>query len=163
MDLVVKDGSRVGTIYFIIDEANIAKQLRRPWVSVASDAASLATEGAFLKSNPHPRAYGTFARVLGKYVREDSVLTLEEAVRRLTLLPATNLRIARRGALKPGYFADIVVFDPRTIRDNATFEQPHQYATGVRDVFVNGVAVLADGKHTGATPGRVVLGPGAKP
>lgn len=162
MDLVVKDGSRVGTIYFIINEDNIAKQLRKPWVSVGSDAGSLAAEGVFLKSNPHPRAYGSFARVLGKYVREDSVLTLEEAVRRMTSLPASNLRIKRRGALKPGYFADIVVFDPKTIRDNATFEQPHQYATGVRDVFVNGVAVLAKGEHTGAKPGRVVLGPGAR-
>lgn len=162
MDLVVKDGSRVGTIYFIINEDNIAKQLRKPWVSVGSDAGSLAAEGVFLKSNPHPRAYGSFARILGKYVREDSVLTLQEAVRRMTSLPATNLRIRRRGALKPGYFADIVVFDPKTIRDNATFEQPHQYATGVRDVFVNGTAVLARGEHTGAKPGRVVLGPGAR-
>jgi len=122
----------------------------------------LATEGVFLKSNPHPRAYGTFARVLGKYVREDSVLTLQEAVRRLTALPAGNLRIKRRGSLKPGYFADVVVFDPATIRDNATFEQPHQYASGVREVFVNGVMVLSKGEHTGAKPGRVVLGPGAK-
>jgi N-acyl-D-amino-acid deacylase len=162
MDLVVKDGSRVGTIYFIIDEDNIAAQIRKPWVSVGSDAGSLATEGKFLKSNTHPRAYGTFARFLGKYVRDDSVITLPEAIRRLTTLPATNLRIARRGALKPGYHADVVVFDPRIIRDNATFEQPHQYATGVRDVFVNGVQVLKDGEHTGATPGRVVLGPGAK-
>ncbi|BAH39385.1 D-aminoacylase [Gemmatimonas aurantiaca T-27] len=162
MDLVVKDGSRVGTIYFIINEDNIAKQLQRPWVSVGSDAGSLATEGVFLKSNPHPRAYGTFARVLGKYVREDSVLTLQEAVRRLTALPAGNLRIKRRGSLKPGYFADVVVFDPATIRDNATFEQPHQYASGVREVFVNGVMVLSKGEHTGAKPGRVVLGPGAK-
>ncbi|MFY7950764.1 MAG: N-acyl-D-amino-acid deacylase family protein [Gemmatimonas sp.] len=162
MDLVVKDGTRVGTIYFIINEDNIAAQLRKPWVSVGSDAASMATEGAFLKSNTHPRAYGTFARFLGKYVRDEQVLTLQEGIRRLTSLPATNLRIARRGWLKPGYHADVVVFDPRTIRDNATFEQPHQYATGVRDVFVNGVPVLRAGEHTGATPGRVVLGPGAK-
>ncbi|MCZ8203443.1 D-aminoacylase [Gemmatimonas sp.] len=162
MDLVVKDGTRVGTIYFIINEDNIAAQLRKPWVSVGSDAASMATEGAFLKSNTHPRAYGTFARFLGKYVRDEQVLTLQEGIRRLTSLPATNLRIARRGWLKPGYHADVVVFDPRTIRDNATFEQPHQYATGVRDVFVNGVQVLKEGEHTGATPGRVVLGPGAK-
>ena len=161
MDLVVKDGTRVGTIYFIINEDNIAAQLRKPWVSVGSDAASMATEGAFLKSNTHPRAYGTFARFLGKYVRDEQVLTLQEGIRRLTSLPATNLRIARRGWLKPGYHADVVVFDPRTIRDNATFEQPHQYATGVRDVFVNGVQVLKAGEHTGATPGRVVLGPGA--
>jgi N-acyl-D-amino-acid deacylase len=161
MDLVVKDGTRVGTIYFIINEDNIAAQLRKPWVSVGSDAASMATEGAILKSNTHPRAYGTFARFLGKYVRDEQVLTLQEGIRRLTSLPATNLRIARRGWLKPGYHADVVVFDPRTIRDNATFEQPHQYATGVRDVFVNGVQVLKAGEHTGATPGRVVLGPGA--
>jgi N-acyl-D-amino-acid deacylase len=162
MDLVVRDGTRVGTIYFVINEDNIAKQLKKPWVSAGSDAESQAPEGAFLKSNPHPRAYGTFARILGKYVREDKVIPLEEAVRRLSSLPATNLRLARRGALKVGHYADVVVFDPKTIRDNATFEQPHQYATGVRDVFVNGVAVLRDGEHTGATPGRVVLGAGAK-
>jgi N-acyl-D-amino-acid deacylase len=163
MDLVVKDGSRVGTIYFMMDEANIRAELAKPWVSVGSDAEALAPEGAFLKSNPHPRAYGTFARVLGKYVREDKVIPLEEAVRRLTSLPAANLRIARRGALVPGHFADVVVFDPATITDHATFEEPHQYATGVRDVFVNGVQVLAGGEHTGAKPGRVVRGPGWKP
>ena len=162
MDLVVKDGTRVGTIYFIIDEDNIAAQIRKPWVSVGSDAGSMAPEGNFIKSNTHPRAYGTFARFLGRYVREQQLITLQEGIRRLTSLPAGNLRIARRGALKPGYFADVVVFDPKTIRDHATFEQPHQYATGVRDVFVNGVQVLANGEHTGATPGRVVLGPGAK-
>jgi N-acyl-D-amino-acid deacylase len=163
MDLVVKDGSRVGTIYFMMDEANIRAELAKPWVSVGSDAEALAPEGAFLKSNPHPRAYGTFARVLGKYVREDKVIPLEEAVRRLTSLPAANLRIARRGALVPGHFADVVVFDPATITDHATFEEPHRYATGVRDVFVNGVQVLAGGEHTGAKPGRVVRGPGWKP
>lgn len=162
MDLVVKDGTRVGTIYFIIDESNIAAQIRKPWVSVGSDAASMAPEGNFLKSNTHPRAYGTFARFLGKYVRDERVITLQEGIRRLTSLPAANLRITRRGWLKPGYHADIVIFDPTTIRDNATFEQPHQYATGVRDVFVNGVQVLENGEHTGAKPGRVVLGPGAK-
>ena len=162
MDLVVKDGTRVGTIYFIIIEDNIAAQIRKPWVSVGSDAASMATEGNFLKSNTHPRAYGTFARFLGKYVRDEQVISLQEGIRRLTSLPATNLRIARRGWLKPGYHADVVIFDPKTIRDNATFEQPHQYATGVRDVFVNGEQVLKNGEHTGATPGRVVLGPGAK-
>jgi N-acyl-D-amino-acid deacylase len=162
MDLVVRDGSRVGTIYFIINEDNIAAQLRKPWVSVGSDAASLAPEGVFLKSNPHPRAYGTFARILAKYVRTDSVLTLPDAVRRMTALPATNLKLARRGMLAPGYFADVVVFDPATVQDHATFEQPHQLATGVRDVFVNGTAVLRGGEHTGATPGRVVLGPGAR-
>ncbi|MDQ8160192.1 MAG: D-aminoacylase [Gemmatimonadota bacterium] len=161
MDLVVKDGTRVGTIYFIIDEDNIAKQLRKPWVSVGSDAGSLAPEGAFLKSNPHPRAYGSFARVLGKYTRDEQVLTLQEAVRRMSALPAANLRLARRGTLTPGAFADVVLFDPAAIRDNATFEQPHQYATGMRHVFVNGVQVLKDGEHTNATPGRVVLGAGA--
>jgi N-acyl-D-amino-acid deacylase len=152
----------VGTIYFIITEDNIAAQLKKPWVSVGSDAGSMAPEGNFLKSNTHPRAYGTFARVLGKYVREDKVITLQEAVRRMTSLPATNLRLPRRGTLTKGAFADVVIFDPATVRDNATFEQPHQYATGVRDVFVNGVPVLRNGEHTGATPGRVVLGPGAK-
>lgn len=162
MDLVIRDGTRVGTIYFIIDEDNIVAQLRKPWVSVGSDAGSMAPEGNFIKSNTHPRAYGTFARVLGRYVREQKVISLQEAVRRMTSLPATNLRLARRGSLKPGYFADVVVFDPATVRDNATFEQPHQYATGVRDVFVNGVPVLVNGEHTGAKPGRVVLGPGAK-
>lgn len=162
MDLVIKDGTRVGTIYFLMDEDNIAMQLRKPWVSVGSDAGSLASEGVFLKSNPHPRAYGTFARILGKYVRSDTVLTLQEAVRRMTSLPATNLRIARRGSLAVGQHADVVVFNPATISDRATFAQPHQYAVGMRDVFVNGVAVLRDGEHTGAKPGRVVLGPGAK-
>ncbi|MEN9508187.1 MAG: hypothetical protein RLZZ621_750 [Gemmatimonadota bacterium] len=162
MDLVIRDGSRVGTIYFIISEDNIAAQLKKPWVSVGSDAGSLAAEGVFLKSNPHPRAYGTFARILGKYVRDEQVISLEEAVRRMTSLPASNLRIQRRGALKPGHFADVVVFDPKTVGDRATFEQPHQYAVGMRDVLVNGVPVLRDGEHTGAKPGRVVLGPGAK-
>jgi N-acyl-D-amino-acid deacylase len=162
MDLVIRDGSRVGTIYFIISEDNIAAQLKKPWVSVGSDAGSLAAEGVFLKSNPHPRAYGTFARILGKYVRDEQVISLEEAVRRMTSLPASNLRIQRRGTLKPGHFADVVVFDPKTVGDRATFEQPHQYAVGMRDVLVNGVPVLRDGEHTGAKPGRVVLGPGAK-
>jgi len=161
MDLVIKDGSRVGTIYFIINEDNIAAQLRKPWVSVGSDAGSMAAEGVFLKSNPHPRAYGSFARVLGKYVRDEQVISLAEAVRRMSALPAANLRLARRGTLAVGSFADVIVFDPATIRDNATFEQPHQYATGMRHVFVNGVAVLTDGEHTGAKPGRVVLGAGA--
>jgi N-acyl-D-amino-acid deacylase len=162
MDLVVKDGSRVNTVYFIIDEANIARELQKPWVSIGSDAASLAAEGVFLKSSTHPRAYGTFARMLGKYVRDDTVLSLAEAIRRLTSLPAMNLRITRRGQLKPGFLADVVIFNAQTIRDNATFDVPHQYATGVRDVLVNGVPVLRNGEHTGATPGRVVLGPGAK-
>jgi N-acyl-D-amino-acid deacylase len=162
MDLVIQDGSRVGTVYFMMDEANLAKQIRKPWVSFGSDAESLAPEGPFLKSNPHPRAYGTFARLLGKYVRDEKVIPLEEAVRRLTTLPAENLKLRRRGALAPGYHADIVIFDPATIQDHATFEKPHQYSTGVRDVFVNGVQVLKDGEHTGALPGRVVRGPGWK-
>jgi N-acyl-D-amino-acid deacylase len=160
MDLVVQNGGDVGTIYFIISEENIHAELARPWVSLGSDEGSFAPEGVFLKSNPHPRAYGTFARFLGKYVREDHVMPLQEAIRRLTSLPASELRIARRGSLTQGSFADIVIFDPATIADHATFEQPHQYATGVRDVFVNGVQVLANGEHTGAKPGRVVRGPG---
>jgi N-acyl-D-amino-acid deacylase len=160
MDLVIEDGSRVGTVYFMMSEENVRKQLRLPWVSFGSDADSQAPAGPFLKSNPHPRAYGNFARLLGKYVREERVLSLEDAVRRLTTLPAEHLRLDRRGALKPGYFADVVVFDPATIADRATYERPHQFAVGVRDVWVNGQAVLRDGRHTGAKPGRVVRGPG---
>ena len=160
IDLVIEDDSRVGTVYFLMSEENIRKQIREPWVSFGSDAASAAPEGVFLKSNPHPRAYGTFARVLGKYVRDEKVITLEEAIRRLTSLPATNLKIDRRGLLRPGYFADVVIFDPKAIRDHATFEKPHQYSTGMTHVFVNGVPVLRDGEHTGARPGRVVRGSG---
>ena len=160
MDLVVADDSRVGTVYFLMSEDNIRKQIARPWVSFGSDAGSLAPDGVFLNSNPHPRAYGTFARLLGKYVRDEAVIPLEEAVRRLTSLPAENLRIRKRGSLVPGNYADVVVFDARTITDHATFEEPHQYASGVRHVFVNGTQVLADGSHTGALPGRVVRGPG---
>jgi N-acyl-D-amino-acid deacylase len=160
MDLVIADDSRVGTVYFLMSEDNIKKQIALPWVSFDSDAESLAPEGVFLKSNPHPRAYGTFARLLGKYVREENVISLEEAIRRLTSLPAENLKLQKRGALKAGYHADVVVFDPATIQDHATFDQPNQYSTGVQHVFVNGVQVLRDGEHTGATPGRVVRGPG---
>ena len=160
MDLVVEDGSRVGTVYFMMSEENVQKQIAVPWVSFDSDAESLAPEGVFLQSNPHPRAYGTFARLLGKYVREEGVIPLEEAIRRLTSLPATNLRIKDRGRLAIGHYADIVVFDPAAIVDHATFAEPHQYATGVVHVFVNGTQVLADGEHTGAMPGRVVRGPG---
>lgn len=162
MDLVIEDDSRVGVVYFLMSEDNIEKQIALPWMSFGSDAASMATEGVFLKSNTHPRAYGNFARLLGKYVREQGVISLEEAVRRLTSLPAENLKLDRRGRLKPGYFADVVVFDPETIQDHATFEEPHQYATGMVHVFVNGVQVLRDGEHTGAKPGRVVRGPGWK-
>jgi N-acyl-D-amino-acid deacylase len=160
MDLVVADDSRVGTVYFLMSEDNIRKQIALPWVSFGSDAGSLAPEGVFLKSNPHPRAYGNFSRLLGKYVRDERVIPLTEAVRRLTSLPAGNLKLRRRGALRPGYFADVVVFNPDSIADHATFEQPHQYATGMVHVFVNGEQVLRDGEHTGALPGRVVRGPG---
>ncbi len=160
MDLVVQDGSRVGTVYFLMSEANVRRQLGLPWVSFGSDAGSYATEGVFLKSSAHPRAYGNVARLLGKYVRDEKVLPLQDAIRRLTSLPADNLKLRDRGRLAPGYFADVVVFDPNTIQDHATFEKPHQYSTGVRDVFVNGVQVLSNGEHTGALPGRVVRGPG---
>ncbi len=162
MDLVIEDGSRVDTVYFIMAEDNIGKKIARPWVSLGSDAESLAPENVFLKSNPHPRAYGNFARLLGKYVREEKIISLTEAIRRMTSLPATNLRIRNRGMIREGYFADVVVFDPKTIQDHATFERPHQYSSGMRHVFVNGVQVLKDGEHTGATPGRVVRGPGWK-
>jgi N-acyl-D-amino-acid deacylase len=160
IDLVVEDDSRIGAVYFLMSEDNIRKQLALPWVSFGSDAGSPAPEGVFLKSNPHPRAYGNFARLLGKYVREEKIVALPEAIRRLTSLPASNLKLDRRGLLRPGYFADVVVFDPQTISDHATFEKPHQYSTGVTHVFVNGVQVLRDGQHTGAMPGRVVRGPG---
>ena len=160
MDLIVEDGSRVGAVYFTQSEDIVREAVALPWVSFNSDAGSLAPEGVFLKSNPHPRAYGSFARVLAKYVREEKVITLEEAIRKLSGLPAKNLKLDRRGELQEGYFADVVVFDPETIQDHATFVEPHQYATGVLHVFVNGVQVLKDGEHTGATPGRVVRGPG---
>jgi N-acyl-D-amino-acid deacylase len=160
MDLVIEDDSRVGTVYFLMSEENVRKQIVLPWMSFCSDAGSPATEGPFLKSNPHPRAYGNFARLLGRYVRDEKVVPLQEAVRRLTSLPAENLKLEGRGRLAPGYFADLVVFDPGSIRDHATFRDPHQYSTGVVHVFVNGTQVVRDGKHTGATPGRVVRGPG---
>lgn len=160
MDLVLEDRSRIGTIYFLMSEENIKKQIRLPWVSFGSDAASIAPEGVFLKSSAHPRAYGNFARLLGKYVRDEKVISLTEAIRRLTGLPATNLELVHRGFLKPGMFADVVVFDPKTIADRATFENPHQFAVGVKHVFVNGVQVLKDGEHTGAKPGRALWGPG---
>jgi N-acyl-D-amino-acid deacylase len=162
IDLVIEDGSRVSTIYFLMSEENVKEQIKLPWVSFCSDAGSLATEGVFLKSSTHPRAYGNFARLLGKYVRDEHVIPLAEAIRRLTSLPAENLKLDRRGRLEKGYYADVVVFDPNTVCDNATYEKPHQYATGVVDVLVNGTQVLKDGEHTGATPGRVVRGPGWK-
>jgi len=160
MDLVAMDESRVGTVYFIMSEENVEKKIALPWVSFCSDAGAPAVEGIFLQSNPHPRAYGSFVRLLGKYVREERVIPLGEAIRRLTALPAGNLGIRQRGLLEPGYFADVVVFDPATVTDNATFQEPHQYATGVTHVFVNGTQVVRDGDHTGAKPGRVVRGPG---
>ncbi len=160
LDLVLEDQSRVGTVYFLMNEDNIKKQIKYPWVSFGSDAESMAPEGVFLKSNPHPRAYGNFARLLGKYVRDEKVITLEEAIRRLSGLPATNLGLDRRGFLKKGFFADVVIFDPKTIADKATFEKPHQFAVGVRDVFVNGQQLLKNGEHTGKFSGRALWGPG---
>ena len=160
MDLVLEDDSRVGTAYFVISEDNIRKELKIPWVSLGSDAESSAPEGVFLKSSTHPRAYGTFARVLGKYVREEKLLTLEDAIRRMTSLPAENLKLDRRGMLKPGNYADVVIFDPASVQDHSTYVQPLQYATGMIHVIVNGTLVLKDGEHTGAKPGQVVRGPG---
>ena len=160
MDLVIEDDSRVGTVYFLMSEDNVRRQISLPWLSFGSDAEAPATEGVFLKSNPHPRAYGNFARVLGKYVREEKVMPLEEAIRKLTSLPSGNLKIRDRGLLKKGYFADLAIFDAAKIQDHATFDKPHQYATGMRHVFVNGVQVLKDGEPTGAAAGRVVRGPG---
>lgn len=160
MDLVVADDSRVGTVYFLMSEENIGKQIALPWVSFGSDAGSLAPEGVFLGSNPHPRAYGNFARLLGRYVRDRQIISLAEAVRRLSGLPADNLSLRRRGRLAPGFFADVVVFDPARIQDHATFSEPHQFSEGVHYVLVNGSLVLRDGEPTGATPGRVVRGPG---
>ncbi len=162
MDLVIADGSRVGTVYFLMSEENLKKQIALPYMSFGSDGASMATEGVFLKNSTHPRSYGNFARLLGKYVRDEKVITLEEAVRKLTSLPTSNLGIKRRGLLKVGYYADIVLFDPNSIQDNSTFENPHQYATGVNHVFINGIQVLKDGEHTDARPGRFVKGPGFK-
>lgn len=162
ISLVIDDGSRVGTVYFLMSEENIKKQIKFPWMSFGSDAGSLAPEGDFLKSSSHPRAYGNFSRLLGKYVRDEKVITLHEAIYKLTSLPASNLKIKKRGLLKPGYFADVVIFDPKKIQDHATFENPHQLSTGVEHVFVNGTQVLNNGNHTGKFPGRVVRGPGWK-
>jgi len=162
IDLVIEDDSRVSTIYFLMSEENVKKQIKLPWVSFCSDAGSLAPEGVFLKSSTHPRAYGNFARLLGKYVRQEKVITLAEAVRHLSSCPAENLKLEKRGKLEKGYYADIVVFDPDTISDHATYEKPHQYATGMVHVFVNGTQVFKDGEHTGEKPGRFVRGPGWK-
>ena len=160
MQLVVEDDSRVGAVYFLMCEENVEKQIALPWVSFGSDAGAPSPEGVFLERNPHPRAYGNFARLLGHYVRERGVISLEAAIRKLTSLPAENLAIRERGRLEPGYWADVVVFDPNTISDHATFVEPHQLATGVQHVLVNGELVLEDRVHTGATPGQVVRGPG---
>ena len=156
IDMVIEDDSRVGTIYFLMSEDNIRKQIAQPWVTFGSDASAPAPEGVFLKSHEHPRAYGNFANLLGKYVRDDHVIPLQEAIKRMTYLAASQLHIPERGLLRPGYLADVVVFDPQTIAARATYPDPHQYATGIADVFVNGVQVLRDGEHTGAKPGRVV-------
>ncbi len=162
MDLVIEDGSRVDTVYFLMSEENLRKQIQLPWVSFGSDAQSLAPRGVFLKSNVHPRAYGTFARLLGKYVRDEQVIPLPEAIRRLTSLPAENLKLVDRGRLRKHYFADVVVLDPDQITDHATYAQPHQFSTGIRHVFVNGQQVLREGDHTGALPGRIIDGPGKR-
>jgi N-acyl-D-amino-acid deacylase len=160
IDLVIEDDSRVDAVYFMMSEDNVRRKVAKPWISFGSDAGAPAAEGAFMDSNPHPRAYGNFSRLLGQYVREEKIITVQEAIRRLTSLPAYNIGISDRGQLSEGYYADVVVFDPRRIADQATFEEPHQYATGVWHVFVNGEQVLRNGRHTGATPGRVVRGPG---
>ena len=162
IDLVIADGSRVGTVYFLMSEENLKKQIALPYMSFGSDAASQAPEGVFLNSSAHPRTYGNFSRLLGKYVRDEQIISIEEAVRKLTSLPASNLKINKRGSLNKGYFADLAIFNPETIQDRATFSEPHQLSTGMIHVFVNGEQVLKDGKHTGATPGRVVRGPGYK-
>ncbi len=160
IDLVIEDDSRVDAAYVLMSEFNVSRKAARPWVSFGSDAAAPATEGVFLNSSPHPRAYGTFARVIARFVNDEKLMSMEEAIRRMTSLPAFNTGIRGRGRIARDYYADVVVFDPRGFRDHATFEQPHQYASGVHHVFVNGVQVLNDGEHTGATPGRVVRGPG---
>ncbi|MDH5602428.1 MAG: amidohydrolase family protein, partial [Cyclobacteriaceae bacterium] len=162
IELVIRDDTRVGTVYFLMSEENVKKNIALSWLGFCSDSGSMAPEGVFLNSNPHPRAYGTFSRLLGKYVREEKVISLEEAVRKLTSLPATNMKLKRRGQLKEGFYADVVIFDATKIQDHATFEKPHQYATGMQHVFVNGVQVLKNGEHTNALPGRFVKGPGFK-
>jgi N-acyl-D-amino-acid deacylase len=160
IDLVIEDHTRIGTAYFLMSEENVKLGLSQPWVNIGSDAEASAPEGPFLLSNPHPRAYGTFARFLGRYVRDQKVTTLQDAIRRLTRQPAESFKLKDRGCLDKDCFADIVVFDPAKINDLATFDKPFQYAVGVKDVFVNGTQVLRDGEHTGAKPGQVVHGPG---
>jgi N-acyl-D-amino-acid deacylase len=160
LDLIVADRSSIPCIFFLISEENVQRMLRLPYVSICSDAASIPNEKPFNEKGTHPRAYGSFARLLGKYVRDEKLMPLEEAIRRMTSLPASNLKIKNRGALRVGNYADVVVFDPAKIQDHATFEEPHQYATGAVHVFVNGQQVLKDGEHTGSKPGRLVAGPG---
>ncbi len=162
VDLIEEDDSRIQAVYFTMSAANIRKKAGLPWVSFCSDAGSYTNEGVFLKQSTHPRAYGSFIRVLGKYSRDEKVMPLAEAIRKLSHLPATNLKIPKRGLLKPGYFADVVVFDPAKVKDNATFAEPHQYASGVSNVWVNGIRVLKNGEHTGAPAGRFIKGPGYK-
>lgn len=162
LDLMLEDRTRIEVVFFLMSEDNVRKEIQLPWVSFGSDASSMAPEDPFTKSSAHPRAYGNFARVLGQYVREEKLIPLPEAIRRLAALPAANLGLDRRGLLKEGHFADLVVFDPASIADRATYEKPHQYAVGMRQVFVNGVQVLRDGEHTGALPGRALKGPGAR-
>jgi N-acyl-D-amino-acid deacylase len=160
IDLIIEDQSNMDVVYFWMSEDNVRKQLTLPWMSFCSDSSSLAPEGVFLKSSKHPRAYGNVARLLGKYVREENIISLAEAVRRLTSLPAHNLGLNKRGSLSSGYFADVVVFDSSKVIDHSTFEKPHQYSVGVEHVFVNGTQVLKNGEHTGALPGQVIHGPG---
>ena len=162
MDLMVEDGSRVNCVYFLMSEENVRKKIELPWVSICSDSASMAPEGLFLSSSTHPRAYGSFARLLGKYVRDEKVIALPEAIRKMTSLPATTLGLRRRGALRAGFFADVVAFDPDEISDRATYDTPHQYAVGMKVVVVNGGVVLENGEHTGRTPGRALRGPGSR-
>jgi N-acyl-D-amino-acid deacylase len=162
IDLIFEDDSRIQVVYFSMSVENIKKKIALPWMSICSDAGSYATEGVFLNQSTHPRAYGSFARVLGKFVRDEKVITLEDGIYKMTGLPAKNLKLKKRGLLQKGFYADVVVFDPETVRDHATFKEPHQYSTGVIHVWVNGQQVLKDGEHTGALPGRVVRGPGFK-
>jgi len=160
LDLLTADQSSIGAVYFLISEANMNKMLQQPYVSIGSDAGAPALTKNFTESGTHPRAYGTFARVLGKYVRDEKLITLQEAIRKMTSLPASHLKLRKRGLLLQGNYADLVIFDPRKVQDHATYDAPHQYSTGVLHVFVNGVQVLKDGEHTGAMPGRCVRGPG---
>jgi N-acyl-D-amino-acid deacylase len=162
MDLIVQDSTRVGVAYFLMDENNIKKEVVLPWISFGSDEAAYTTEGVFLKSNAHPRAYGNFARVIGKYTRDEKLMPLQKAIYKLAKLPATHLKLQKRGELKAGNFADLVIFDANRVQDHATYDTPHQYATGVSDVFVNGVPVLKNGEPTGATPGKFLKGRGYK-